>query len=196
MDIMPLLEELQAIARNGLHYATNPYDRERYERLMALVTTYYGQVVELPPEEIRRRFAAETGQITPKLGADAAIFDDDGRLLLTLRSDDHCWCLPCGWVEANEAPIDTVVRECREETGLDVRPLGLIGLFSRLPSVHGGIHSMVAVVYRCEVTGGTLQISHESLDARYWHINDVPVWHMNHRDYALAAYAQWQAERE
>ena len=36
------------IARNGLHYATNPYDRERYERLMTLVTTYYGQAVDLP----------------------------------------------------------------------------------------------------------------------------------------------------
>ena len=33
MDILPLLDELQIIARNGLHYSQNPYDRERYERL-------------------------------------------------------------------------------------------------------------------------------------------------------------------
>ena len=31
MDIVALLEELQAIARNGLAYAQNVYDRERYE---------------------------------------------------------------------------------------------------------------------------------------------------------------------
>jgi len=29
MDIFPLLNEIQAIARNGLHYTANPYDRER-----------------------------------------------------------------------------------------------------------------------------------------------------------------------
>jgi hypothetical protein len=61
MDIMPLLDELQTIARNGLFYATDPYDRERYERLMQLVTGYYGEAVDLPPVEVRRRFAAELG---------------------------------------------------------------------------------------------------------------------------------------
>jgi 8-oxo-dGTP pyrophosphatase MutT (NUDIX family) len=195
MDILPLLEELQTIARNGLYYATNPYDRERYERLMVLVSTYYGQAVDLPPEEVRQRLAGELGQITPKVGADAAIFDEDGRILLTLRVDDQCWCLPCGWVEPNEAPIDTAVRECREETGLDVRPQALIGVFPRLPSVYGNVHSLIAVVYRCEVIGGTIQVSHESLDVRYWHIDDVPVWHSTHEHYARAAYAHWQAER-
>ena len=195
MDIMPLLDELQTIARNGLFYATDPYDRERYERLMQLVTGYYGEAVDLPPVEVRRRFVAELGYITPKVGADAAIFGDDGRVLLTLRADDHRWCLPCGWVEPNEAPIDTVVRETREETGLEVRPLALIDVFTRLPSVHGGVHTSIAVVYRCEITGGTMGLSHESLDVRYWFIDDVPVWHAEHEEYARAAFAHWQAEQ-
>ena len=195
MDIMPLLDELQTIARNGLFYATDPYDRERYERLMQLVTGYYGEAVDLPPYEVRRRFAAEVGYITPKVGADAAIFDDDGRILLTLRADDQRWCLPCGWVEPNEAPIDTVVRETKEETGLEVCPLALIDVFTRLPSVYGGVHTMIAVVYRCEITGGTMGVSHESLDVHYWFIDDVPVWHANHEEYARAAYAHWQAGR-
>ena len=191
MDIMPLLDELQTIARNGLFYATDPYDRERYERLMQLVTGYYGEAVDLPPVEVRRRFVAELGYITPKVGADAAIFGDDGRVLLTLRADDHRWCLPCGWVEPNEAPIDTVVRETREETGLEVRPLALIDVFTRLPSVHGGVHTSIAVVYRCEITGGTMGLSHESLDVRYWFIDDVPVWHAEHEESARAAFAHW-----
>ena len=36
MDISELLEELQTIARNGLNYSQNVYDRERYERLLTL----------------------------------------------------------------------------------------------------------------------------------------------------------------
>jgi hypothetical protein len=41
MDIFALLDELQVIARNGLHYASDLYDRERYERLMALTSQKY-----------------------------------------------------------------------------------------------------------------------------------------------------------
>ncbi len=49
MDILPLLDELQTIARNGLSYATSPYDRERYQRLLNLAGMYYGQILDVPP---------------------------------------------------------------------------------------------------------------------------------------------------
>ncbi len=191
MDFLPLLDELQTIARNGLAYATNPYDRQRYERLLELATTYYGQTVDLPAAEVRRRFAAEVGYITPKVGAEAAIFDEDGRILLTLRADDQTWCLPCGWVDPNETPAAAAVRECREETGLAVQPLALIGVFTRLPSTYGGVHTLISIVYRCEIVGGTMQLSDESLDVGYWSIDDVPIWHIQHDEYARAAYAHW-----
>jgi hypothetical protein len=42
MDMLPLLDELQVLARNGLTYAQNPYDRERYARLLELASLYYG----------------------------------------------------------------------------------------------------------------------------------------------------------
>jgi ADP-ribose pyrophosphatase YjhB (NUDIX family) len=190
-DLFALLEELQAIARNGLHYATNSYDTERYQRLLDLVTARYAALLDIPELDVQRRFAAELGQITPKVGADAAIFDDEGHILLQLRADDWRWCLPCGWVEANESPAEAAVREAREETGLEVRVLELVDVFTRKASAEYGPHTMVAVTYLCDVIGGTLRRSHEGLDLRYWAIDDVPVWHYNHREYAIAAHAAW-----
>ena len=195
MDILPLLDELRTIARNGLTYSTNPYDRERYERLFALADRYYGQALDLPPEEARARLAAELGYITPKVGGEAAIFEDDGRILLVRRADDGRWCLPCGWVDPNETPAEAAVRELREETGLEGRVVELVDVFTRLPSAESGPHTMVAVVYLCEVTGGEPRISHESLDARYWRIEDVPAWHLTHEEYAKAARDRWRARR-
>ena len=118
MDILPLLDELQTIARTGLNFTESPYDRERYERLLQLAVEYYGQALDLPPADVRERLAQELGYITPKVGAEAAIFDEEERILLVQRSDDQRWCLPCGWVDPNETPAQVAVRETREEVGL------------------------------------------------------------------------------
>jgi ADP-ribose pyrophosphatase YjhB (NUDIX family) len=193
MDILPLLDEIQTIARNGLNFTTGAYDRERYERLLELAGLYYGQALDLPPPEVRRRLGMELGYITPKVGADAAIFDGDGRMLLVRRSDDGRWCLPCGWVEPNESPAEAAVRETREETGLVVRTTRLVDVFTRKANRGSGPHSVVAIVYLCDVVGGTIRPSHEATEVRYRRIADVNEWHERHREYAEAAYAVWRA---
>ena len=197
MDILPLLDELQTIARNGLHFTTNAYDRERFDRLLALVTEYYGQALDLPPAEVRQRLVGELGYITPKVGAEAAIFDTEGRILLVRRSDDGLWCLPCGWVEPNESPEEAAVRETREETGLEVRSRHLVDVFTRKPNTGHGPHTAIAIVYLCEVVGGTPHPqSHEVSEVRYSRINEVGGWHELHQQYAEAAHAVWKTRQD
>jgi hypothetical protein len=80
MDVSPLLDELRMIAQNGLEYANDPHDGERCERILELTAEWYGRAAELPQAEVRSRFAEEVGHTTPKVGGDAAMFDDCGRL--------------------------------------------------------------------------------------------------------------------
>ncbi len=192
MDILPLLEELQALARTGINFTPNPYDRERYERLLTLVARYYSLALDLPAEEVRRRLVGELGYITPKVGAHAALFDGEGRILLVRRSDDGKWCLPCGWVEPNEAPEETAVRETQEETGLEVRVTRLIGVYTRRANSGHGPHSAIAIGYLCEATGGSLVPSHEIREIGYARIVDVADWHEKHAEYARCAWAAWK----
>lgn len=195
-DIYSLLDELQTMARNGLFYAEEPYDRERYERLMAVTNQSYSALTALPELAIQERFAAELGYITPKVGSDGAIFNEAGEILLMERSDGTGWCLPCGWVEPNERPVDAIVREVYEETGLEVEIGPLVGVFTRMPSAQNGPHTMVAIVHLCKVIGGKLTLSHEGLDLRYWSIDEMVAWHGNHEKYARAAYKAWQSQTE
>jgi ADP-ribose pyrophosphatase YjhB (NUDIX family) len=194
-DLFTLLEELQSIARTGLNYSTDPYARAHYERLLELATLHYGRALDLPAFDVRGRLRGELGSITPKVGADAAIFDDDGRILLVERADDRAWGLPAGWVEPNEAPIDTVVREAREEIGLEIEPVELADVMFRPASAEYGPHAVVSIVYLCKVVGGDIALSHEVLAARYWQIDDVPIWHKDHRKFAVAAHAVWTSRR-
>ena len=193
MDIFPLLDELQTMARNGLAFTANPYDRERYERLLTLAAEGYADLLDAPAQAIRPRFLQELGYITPKVGADAAIFNEDGHILLMERADGSGWCLPCGWVEPNEKPAQAVVREVWEETGLTVEVQRHVGHFTRLPSAVNGPHTMIAIVFLCGVTGGELTLSHEGLALAYRAIDDVQNWHATHERYARSAWGMWKA---
>ncbi len=195
MDIFLLLDQLQHIARNGLTYAKNPYDKERYEKLLEISSQTYGELLEQPAEKFKLAFSSELGHITPKVGADAAIFNDKGEILLMERADTGDWCLPCGWVEALERPSDAAVREVWEETGLIVEVKQLVGVFTRMPSPKFGPHTMIAVVHLCQVVGGELTLSHEGLDLRYWPIDEMTNWHGIHEKYARAAHKMWQSDR-
>jgi ADP-ribose pyrophosphatase YjhB (NUDIX family) len=192
-DYLALLDEMQSIARTGLNYSTDPYARAHYARLLELATTHYADALDLPEPEVRARLRGEFGSLTPKVGADAAIFDDAGRILLVERSDDRRWGLPAGWVEPNEAPVRTVVREVREELGLEIEPVQLVDVMFRAASVEYGPHAVVSVVYLCGIRGGEIALSHEVLAARYWAVGDVSTWHKDHLKFASAAHAVWTA---
>jgi ADP-ribose pyrophosphatase YjhB (NUDIX family) len=190
IDILPLLDELRAIGQNGLMDAECPYDRERNERLLELASEYYGKTVEPPPEEIRERLAEELGYATAKVGAGAAIFNEDGQILLVKRADNGKWGFPAGGVEPNESAAAAAVRETKEETGIDVKIVELVGVYHEKAG-KSNPHSVVPVFYLCERMGGTLQSSHETDEVRYWDIDDVPVWHSDARTWATDAYERW-----
>ncbi|MFB9809117.1 NUDIX hydrolase N-terminal domain-containing protein [Haladaptatus pallidirubidus] len=184
---MRLLDELRILSQNGIEYADNPYDKERYERILTLTSLYYGKALSLPATEVRTRFDDELGHITPKVGAEAAVFDSVGHILLMRRADDGTWCLPCGWVDPNESPTDAAVRETNEETGLEVEVTKLIDVYYHAPSAEFGPHGRIDILYHCSAVGGSLELSDEGEALKYWRIDDVPVWHKQHERYARDA---------
>lgn len=192
MDLFTLLEEVRVIARNGLNYTQDVFDRERYERLLEIASQTYSERLDVPVEAIRAQFLAETGHITPKVGASAALFNEQGEILLMERANGTGWCLPCGWLEPNESPAEAAVREAWEETGLQIRALRLVDVFTRKPSVANGPFTTISVVYLCEVVGGELRLSHEGKALRYWRIDDMRDWHATHERHARAAHAAWK----
>jgi 8-oxo-dGTP pyrophosphatase MutT (NUDIX family) len=86
---------------------------------------------------------AATGQ-----GAAAFVFDADGRLLLLRQGyEGRRWGPPGGRLEPGEDPLDCVVREAREEAGIDVAVEHLIGLY-RLEN------GFAAYAFRCRIAAG------------------------------------------
>ena len=100
----------------------------------------------------------------------------DGQVLLARISPSDPavpsrWTMPGGGLEHGEDPVDAVVREVEEETGLRVRAERLLGLDSyRInPSALGDDFHGLGIVYEVRVTGGELR--HEidgSTDLAAW----------------------------
>jgi 8-oxo-dGTP diphosphatase len=70
---------------------------------------------------------------TPALTTDCVVFDGEGRVLLIRRKNppfQGSYALPGGFVEVGERVEDACRRELREETGVEVGPLSLIGVYS------------------------------------------------------------------
>jgi 8-oxo-dGTP diphosphatase len=78
----------------------------------------------------------------------AAIVDEDGKLLAVRRRDNGHWEPPGGILELHETIQAGLIREVREETGLEVEPQALSGVYKNMR------RGIVALVFRCRIIGG------------------------------------------
>jgi ADP-ribose pyrophosphatase YjhB (NUDIX family) len=107
----------------------------------------------------------------PGLAAIIAVIDD-GKILLTKREDFEVWCLPGGSVEEGETVADGAIREAKEETGLDVELIRLVGIYSRMG---GGMHDVHAVLYAARPVGGELKTQPgETIEIAYFPFDRLP----------------------
>ena len=97
----------------------------------------------------------------------AVIKDDQGRLLLIKRGHEPgagLWALPGGRIEPGETDAEALVREMREETGLDVQAGPLLGSVRR-PAPGGNVLDIRD--YGATITGGTLRAGDDAAEARW-----------------------------
>ena len=188
VDITPQLamwiQQLRAIAQTGLAFNPHIYDRERYEQLLELAahiaatTNGNAQLDPALASDLTQRWRAEIklgvpGYVTPKVGVGAILFNERDELLLIKRADGT-WFFPTGWCDIGMSPAATVVKEMREEVGLDVTPLRIIGVYDSAKWRPGRLH-LYSIVFYCRLNGGELRLHPtEVLDADYFALDALP----------------------
>jgi ADP-ribose pyrophosphatase YjhB (NUDIX family) len=96
----------------------------------------------------------------------AFVLDNDDRVLMIRRTDSGLYAIPGGAQEVGETISQTVVREVQEETGIDVEPSELIGVYSDPEHViaftNGEVRQEFSICFRAQPAGGQLRTSSES----------------------------------
>lgn len=113
-------------------------------------------------------------------GASAFVLNDAGELLLQKRSDNAHWCMPGGRMDPGESIAQTCVREVWEETGLHVRVVRLIGVYSNPRDYaiasypDGNMHQLLSLSFECEIVGGELVLSDEGTELGFYPLDALP----------------------
>ncbi len=120
----------------------------------------------------------------PKIAA-TCIVERQGAVLMIKRDNQvgfGLWSMPGGYVDRGEAVEDAAIREVKEETGLEVRLTGLLGLYSTADT------TVVLAAYSAEVTGGTLSPGSEAQETGLFDPDKLPPLPFPHDDQILAAW--------
>jgi 8-oxo-dGTP diphosphatase len=108
------------------------------------------------------------GLVLFSIGAFALIFDEHNHVLLSHRRDLDVWNLPGGGVEHGELPTEAVVRETKEETGLDVAVERLVGVYGKENE------DDFVFAFVCQVVGGQLSVTDEADESKYFEVKNIP----------------------
>ena len=171
--------EIQQLSQTGLAFAVTDYERQRYKRLTEITAKIVEHHTSLEKEAVEKVLMKQPGYATPKIDIRAAVIKDDKILLVQERSDER-WAMPGGWADVGDIPSEVAVRETKEESGYDVKPIKVIGVFDANRS--GGqlefFHAF-KIVFLCELTGGEAATSDETQDVNFFAFDELPPLSLN-----------------
>jgi ADP-ribose pyrophosphatase YjhB (NUDIX family) len=163
LDLVRWSEALAGIARTGLGFTDNLYERERYEEVLKVAADIRVAADDgcPPPPEVVAYWTSQVGHgipgyVTPKVAVGAVVGNDAGELLLMQRGDSGVWLYPTGWADIGYSPVEVAIKEVLEETGIDAVPVRVIGIFDGLRFGARGV-PFYSVVFHLRAAGGALK---------------------------------------
>ena len=124
------IQQLQAIAQNGLKYSKDKFDIDRFQQLRKITADMLASLSESPPEPIHDLFSSYEGTATPKIDVRAVVIRDE-TVLLVREIGENKWTLPGGWADVGISLGEAIVKEAREESGYLVRPVRILAVQDR-----------------------------------------------------------------
>ncbi len=162
-------ETLAGSAITGMGFTKSLYERERFDEIMhvaaeirsASAIAGIGFEDGASADEIVDFWRSTIGDgipgyVTPKSTVAAVVGNDDGQILLVQRADSGIWLYPTGWADVGYSPAEVAVKEVREETGIEVEPVRLLGVFDGLRRGFTAV-PLYSMMFYCRATGGALK---------------------------------------
>ncbi len=167
--------EIQQLSQTGLAFATTDYEIQRYTRLYEIAAEMVEMSTLLKKDELVENLSAQPGYATAKIDVRGACVRQ-GKILLVQERRDQRWCMPGGWADVGDLPSEMVAREVWEESGFEVVPRKVLGVFDANRSGRPlEFYHAYKIVFLCEITGGEARPSDETMDVDFFDFDDLPI---------------------
>ncbi|MEM7736468.1 MAG: NUDIX hydrolase N-terminal domain-containing protein [Deinococcota bacterium] len=171
-------DKLRDVSSLGLQFSDNVYDKENYQAVQDIAMGLLAIASGVSFEDIEPLRNPHFSRPTPLSVGDAAVIDEQGRILLIQRADNRMWAMPGGMFEVGESPAEGAIRETFEETGIHCKVKSLIGVFdSRLTGGTSRFH-LYHFTFLCEPTSQQpvqpAPFAHETLGFDWFAEDELP----------------------
>ncbi|MCW3080422.1 NUDIX hydrolase [Segetibacter sp.] len=175
IGILNEIKRLKSLADVGLLYCKNEYDKERYLELQQISLNLFAEVSGTSREDLTCIFPPAKDYPTAKVDIRGVMISADKKILLVQESVDGKWSLPGGWADIGFSPKETIIKECKEETGLDVIPDRLLAVFDKKMHPHPPQPFYVyKMVFYCRELTTEITKGFDVLDVDYFAFDNLP----------------------
>ena len=174
-ELLEKAKQLKALADVGLLYCKNEYDKERYAEVQKIAFELLQTASGYDVTQLKATFPLAADYPTAKVDIRGILLSPDKKLLFVKEQADGRWSLPGGWADVGSSPKEVIVKEFKEETGLDVVPQRLLAVFDKRLHPHPPQPFYVyKFVFQCEALSTTLIKGFDVLDVHYFAIDALP----------------------
>lgn len=169
------IKRLKAISDIGLLYAANEYDKERYAEIQDISFELLSELSNHPIEALKITLPPAKDYPTAKVDIRGILLSPDKKILLVKESADGKWALPGGWADVGFTPTETVIKEFKEETGLDIKVENLLAVFDKKMHAHPPQAFYVyKMIFYCSAISAEINKGFDVLDVEYFKIDALP----------------------
>jgi ADP-ribose pyrophosphatase YjhB (NUDIX family) len=169
------IKRLKAIADTGLLYTKNEYDKERYLELQQISFNLLSKFSGVSSEDLKFMLPSAIDYPTAKVDIRGLAVSDENKILLVKESVDGKWSLPGGWGDIGYSPKETIIKEFKEETGLDIIAERLLAVFDKKMHPHPPQPFYVyKMIFYCKLISHEIVKGFDVSDVQYFNIENLP----------------------
>ena len=112
---------------------------------------------------------------TAKVDIRGIVLSTDKKILLVKEGGDNKWSLPGGWADIGHSAKEVIIKEFKEETGLDIIPQKILAVFDKRMHPHPPEPDYVyKIIFYCKTISFEINKGFDILDVQYFDIDNLP----------------------
>ncbi|KEI34977.1 NUDIX hydrolase N-terminal domain-containing protein [Allofrancisella frigidaquae] len=170
--IFEFIKKVQAISHTGVTYSKCPYALDNYHELLDLSTKMLHEYInsDVQPYNIYR----DIYYPTPQPGVRVVIFENNKLLMAQDVDTPDEWTIPGGWCDIDLSPVETCIKEVKEETGFDIKVTKFLALIDRNKHIQSEIYNVYSIVFLAEIIGGENNPNFEVNEVKFFDMDNLP----------------------